>query len=102
MATTVVNIKTGAQFDVYIGRASNGVRVPSLYLLGYFGNPFRIRAGQPRGSTLDKFRTYFYDRLTTDAEFKARVLQLKDKRLGCFCHPQPCHGDIIAEYLDRQ
>lgn len=95
MATTVVNIKTGAQFDEYIGRAGHGYS-------GYFGNPFRITPGQPRGSTLDKFRTYFYDRLSTDSEFKARVLQLKGKRLGCFCKPYPCHGDIIAKYLNTQ
>lgn len=93
MATTVVNIKKEYVYDVYIGRGGCGQS-------GYFGNPFRITPGQSRGSTLDKFRTYFYDRLTTDSEFKARVLQLKDKRLGCFCHPQPCHGHIIAEYLD--
>ena len=38
---------------------------------GYFGNPFR-----------------------------QRIHALKGKRLGCFCKPYPCHGDIIKEYLD--
>jgi hypothetical protein len=25
---------------------------------------------------------------------------LRGKTLGCFCKPHPCHGDIIAAYLD--
>jgi hypothetical protein len=29
------------------------------------------------------------------------VLELKGKRLGCFCVPRKaCHGFIIAEWLD--
>ena len=26
---------------------------------------------------------------------------MQGKTLGCFCKPNPCHGDIIKEYLDR-
>ena len=36
----------------------------------------------------------------TDPEFGQRIHALKGKRLGCFCKPYPCHGDIIKEYLD--
>lgn len=97
MPTTVVNIRTGAFYDVYIGRAARGKSQGSN---GYFGNPYRLAPGVQRGTTLDRFRTYFYDRLSADGEFKARVMALKDKKLGCFCKPHACHGDIIAEYLD--
>lgn len=95
MATNVVNIKTGASYDVYIGRAGHGQD-------GYFGNPFRLYPGEPRGATLDRYEQYFLYRLDTDPEFRRRVLELKGKTLSCFCHPAPCHGDIIAEWLDRQ
>lgn len=94
MATTVVNINTGAHYDVYIGRAGQGQG-------GYFGNPYRLQRGEDRGATLARFEQYFYDRLGTDPEFTQRVLQLRDKTLGCFCKPHPCHGDIIAHYLDH-
>ena len=30
------------------------------------------------------------------------LAELKGKRLGCFCHPQPCHGDVLAELADRE
>ena len=93
MSTTkVVNIKLH-RYDVYIGRAGKGQD-------GYFGNPFRIKPGETRGSSLGKYRDYFYKRLETDPEFKRRIHTLKGKTLGCFCKPHPCHGDIIAEYLD--
>ena len=25
--------------------------------------------------------------------------ELKDKILGCWCHPEPCHGDILIELV---
>lgn len=91
--TEVVNIRYAA-CDVYIGRAGHGED-------GYFGNPFRLLPGMIRGATLDRYRSYFYGRLRTDTEFRQRIIHaLKGKRLGCFCKPYPCHGDIIKEYLD--
>lgn len=91
--TTVINIKTGVAYDVYCGRAGHGQD-------GYFGNPFRLQAGQVRGSTLSRFTAYFHTRLETDLEYAQRILTLKDRVLGCFCKPAPCHCDIIADYLN--
>ena len=94
METKVVNIKD-AKYDVYIGRAGRGQD-------GYFGNPFVLKAGETRGASLEKYRAYFYNRLETDPEFRRRIHALKGKTLGCFCKPYPCHGDIIAEYLNAK
>lgn len=92
MKTTVVNLKN-KKYDVYIGRTGKGMD-------GYFGNPFKIKAGDNRGSTLEKYKIYFFNRLETDPEFKARIFKLRGKTLGCFCKPNPCHGDVISEYLN--
>jgi len=92
MDTQVVNIKY-ENYDVYIGRAGRGQD-------GYFGNPFILSLGEKRGASIEKYRVYFYERLNTDAEFKRRIHELKGKILGCFCKPYPCHGDVIAEYLE--
>ena len=27
--------------------------------------------------------------------------ELKDKRLGCWCKPEKCHGDILVEIADN-
>ena len=90
--TKVVNLYK-EPYDIYIGRPGKGVS-------GYFGNPIHLRPGDSRGSTLDRFREYFFTRLGQDPEFKAHIMTLKGKTLGCFCKPNACHGDIIAEYLN--
>ncbi len=91
--TTVVNLRSAA-FDVYIGRAGRGFD-------GYFGNPFRVDVHGARAITL--FRDeYFLPRLVADPVFRSRVLALRGKRLGCFCKPRPCHGDVIAAWIDGQ
>lgn len=90
--TRVVNLYKET-YDVYIGRPGKGVN-------GYFGNPIPLHPGDSRGSTLEKFRKYFFTRLEEDPEFKDQILSLKGKTLGCFCKRGECHGDIIAEYLN--
>lgn len=91
--TRVVNIKRGEVYDVYIGRAGHG-------LDGTFGNPIRLEDGEARGSTIQRFKAYFLERIEKDTEFRRRVLELKGKRLGCFCAPQRCHGDVYVEWLE--
>lgn len=86
MQTIVVNIKI-EPFDVYIGRAGRGKD-------GYFGNPFHIGPGISREDAIERFERYFADRIEKDSEFKRRILALNGKRLGCFCKPDACHGDV--------
>ncbi len=93
MRTVVVNIHK-EPFDVYIGRVGRGQD-------GYFGNPFRIGDGISREDAVKTFQRYFVERIEKDTEFKRRVLALKGKRLGCFCKPKACHGDVIADWLNK-
>ena len=92
---------------VYIGRAGKGQD-------GYFGNPFVLEKGMPRGATLQFYRSYLTKRLSEDAEFKRRVLELQGKTLVCFCAPKEgldihdgtdenyiCHGQILVAMLDN-
>jgi hypothetical protein len=87
--TRVVNLYK-EPFDVYIGRPGKGQS-------GEFGNPYK---GMPKQEAIALFRKYFYKRLKDDPIFNRRVRSLKGKRLGCFCAPKNCHGDVIAEYLN--
>lgn len=90
--TTVVNIHKRQEYDVYIGRAGHGHD-------GYFGNPIPLD-GITREQCIEQYRIYFYNRIEKDPEFKRRILELKGKRLGCFCMPHLCHGMVIVEYLE--
>jgi transcriptional regulator with XRE-family HTH domain len=91
--TVVVNLRKES-FDVYIGRKGKGYS-------GYYGNPFRV-GSMPIEQVLVRYREYFIKRIASDPEFKSRVLKLRGRRLGCFCVPNPCHGQIIVEWLNSQ
>lgn len=96
--TAVVNLRL-AKYDVYIGRPGHGRD-------GYFGNPHPVgfcplcAQEHVRGEAVVAFEDYFYRRLARDPEFFGRVLELHGKRLGCFCAPARCHGNVIAEFLN--
>jgi len=93
MSGEVVNIKSGAKYDVYIGRAGKGMS-------GYFGNPFKIGEDGDREQVIQKYKEWFWNRVNEDVEFRNRVIELKGMTLGCFCHPKLCHGDVIIAWLE--
>ena len=85
MITKIVNLKTDI-YDTYIGRGSP------------YGNPFKIGKDGDRDEVIRKFRLYFTERLK-DPSYVVLVLKLRNKRLGCYCAPLACHGDVFVEYL---
>lgn len=99
--TMVVNLYRD-DYDVYIGRAGKGQS-------GYFGNPHTMggvycshcKGYHDRASSIAAFKEDFLKRIEEDKEFRKKVLELRGKRLGCFCKPLQCHGDIYKEWLDN-
>jgi hypothetical protein len=85
--TTVVN-KNSEPYDVYIGRGS------------IFGNPYEIGVDGTREEVIKRYQKWF-NFLLRDKVFCKELMKLKGKRLGCFCKPKPCHGEIIADCLNR-
>ena len=84
---------TGWETDpqyVYIGRAGKGHD-------GFFGNPYQLRPGQDRGATIEKFRSYCAERIAESHHYRRSVKALKGKTLVCFCKPEACHGDVLAQ-----
>jgi len=82
--TIVVNLKKEAS-DVYIGRGSK------------WGNPFSIGRDGTRAEVIEKYRRY----LELSPKLLADLHQLKGKRLGCFCKPMGCHGDVLVEFIEK-
>lgn len=83
--TSVVNIKRGEPYDVYVGRPSP------------FGNPFRLGKGRSRAEVLEQYRAW----LATQPELIARIRrELRGKRLGCYCSPLECHGHVLARVAE--
>ena len=86
MSTIVVN-KYKEPYDVDITRN------------GPFGNPFKIGEDGTREDVIEIYRVWFTVQVRSDAVFRSQVRALAGMRLGCVCKPQPCHGDVIVEYL---
>ena len=81
--TNVVNRYKSA-FDVYIGRGSK------------WGNPFKIGVDGDRKTVINLYREWIIHQPVFND-----IKELRGKTLGCFCHPLPCHGDVLVEFLER-
>jgi len=81
--TKVVNIKS--TYDVYIGRPSK------------WGNPFSIGNDGTRKEVIEKYERY----IRSNRELMQDIPELRNKRLGCFCKPLACHGDILVKLLEE-
>lgn len=82
-------------FDLYIGRkmTMGGWRLAT----SIWANPFTIGRDGDRAEVLDKYRAYVMARGSLMVQLPA----LYGKTLACWCHPQACHGDILAELAER-
>jgi len=92
LSTVVVNLHTEA-YDVYIGRP------------GIYGNPFTMsRYGATRDECIANFKNWLeqgiYPRARDIMESIKRG-DLDNKRLGCYCKPLACHGDVLRELVLR-
>lgn len=89
MVVKVVNLKTckdwGKPGDVRIDRQSR------------YGNPFIMQShtASERHRVIAKFEEW----LMTRNDFYTPELMMA-KRLGCWCAPMPCHGDIIVAGIE--
>ena len=110
-ATTVAHIgrvptwwKTDNNF-VYIGRQKRGM---------HYGNPFSAKstslAGvkvETREDSIESFRRWILGEAHQDIEperrkwILANLMPLRGRTLVCFCHPQACHGDVLAWLADN-
>jgi len=80
--TRVVHCKRD-RYDVYIGRPSK------------WGNPYVIGRDGTREQVIAKYRAWVLCR----PELVAALGELRGKVLGCWCPPQPCHGDVLVDLI---
>lgn len=81
MTTRVVH--RSRRHDVYIGRPSK------------WGNPFYVTK-TTRVDAVRRFRNW----VITQPQLLAALHELRGQRLGCFCSPRLCHGDVLALLAD--
>lgn len=76
--------------NIYIGRNM------SFYVKGAvkskWFNPFSVKK-YGREECLRMYKEY----ILNNKKLMNELIELKNKNLGCWCHPEKCHGDILIE-----
>ena len=89
--TQVINVKLGEGTPfVYVGR---GGRYPA----SDFANPYVIGQHGDRQTVIDRYVTWLYRQ---PALMQRARHELVGRVLGCWCAPEPCHGDVLARICD--
>lgn len=93
MKTSVVHCKK-EPFDILIDRTT------------FWGNPFKIGRNFSTGQNMSRedviaaFENWLFN--STAGKMRlARIKELKGKRLGCWCKPLACHGDVYARIINE-
>lgn len=111
MQTEVINIKTKrnewkrkTKQYIYIGRPTIwGNHFTHLKFLAVNG----LIVVPSQGDAVIAFRDWLFGRKYKHLEQKRRekILQqigeLEGKYLGCYCEPQPCHGNVYKDMLEN-
>jgi hypothetical protein len=86
--------------NCYIGRAGvvfiEGERYPKKASI--WQNPYKISATMTRTDVLRKYKKYIKAKII-DEDLGDELEKLRGKNLGCWCHPEPCHGDVLLKLL---
>lgn len=87
--------------NVYIGRSGvvfiDKKRYPQIQSI--FANPYIIGKDGTREEVIRKYEIYIRNRIKKESFYKQELLKLKDKNLGCWCAPEPCHGNILLKLI---
>lgn len=103
MNTQVVNVRC-SEYDVYIGRGRDPQtgEYPTLSWGNYFSHkdvPGTERVAT-REEAVARFRAELWARVSNPGNTHHITLEqlaaLQGKRLGCWCKPAACHGDVLA------
>ncbi len=103
----VVNLNEES-YDVYIGRPDMANRNS----FEHYGNPYSkldlvdtIKVNSTE-EAIASYKNWILGLIDTDKNQEQRKWILKNmptllnKRLGCFCKPKACHGDILKELTE--
>lgn len=63
-----------------------------------WGNPFLLDDDGDRATVIASYRDHY---LPYKPSLLSKLSTLKGKALGCWCAPQACHGDVLADQAHR-
>lgn len=63
-----------------------------------WGNPFELPADGDRDTVIANYAEHY---LPHKPSLLERLPELRGKALGCWCAPEPCHGDVLKERAEQ-
>lgn len=63
-----------------------------------WGNPFEMPADGDRETVIGNYDAFY---LPHKPSLMAKLDDLRGKALGCWCAPEPCHGDVLKAWAER-
>jgi hypothetical protein len=103
----VVNLNEES-YDIYIGRPDMANRNS----FEHYGNPYSqldlkdtIKVNSTK-EAIDSYKNWLIGLIDTDKNQEQRtwildnLAALMNKKIGCFCKPKACHGDILKELAE--
>lgn len=97
-STLVVNV-TKSEFDFYIGRNPQRIKCPPHKDMSRFSNPHVIGEYGDRDKCVDDYEIHLRKLLAERPHLKEDLRRMKGHRIGCWCAPKRCHGDVIVKLL---
>ena len=88
---------------IYIGRQNKSYNLPESPL----ANPFVLGKDGGRNQVIKLYSEWLWSQIKLDSPAKKELLKICDRlrkhevlALTCWCHPLPCHGDVIVRCID--
>ena len=106
MTTRVVNVRDFKPYKaywynqspdspyVYIGRWHPQIPITSKW------HNVKLKNQNDMAERLQSIKRYKEVHLS-ESGLLDQIYELKNKILGCWCNPKPCHGDVLAELAER-
>jgi hypothetical protein len=91
--TVVINLGTHTHLMEWAERRGLLVRIDRTTV---WGNPFRLDDDGDRETVIANYRLHY---LPHKPSLHARLTELEGKALGCWCAPEACHGDVLADIV---
>ena len=98
----VINVKNEySGVVVYIGRKSG------KYKGSVLGNRFKIGLDGDRDEVVKKYKRWVWEEYKKGGVVKDEIDRLvdwvkggRDLKLGCWCKPKKCHGDVVKSLIE--
>ena len=95
--------------NFYIGRSKTGNPLGNPFTHNGVKTSIAKKSFKTREQAIEAFRLYFNQEYGKDSELTQAFDEIyehykngEDVYLQCFCKPNSCHGDVIAEELQKK